>query len=148
MSGVIWTFYEPWVAFPRNERERQGSSHVAEFYASVDQYRCDANGAFAVHVFDFRRDNREGHDWVLKFETYGDSFAVVAASGVLVALGESGDSSPAGVRAVLLGLGWEDETARLRGSHPSYCDKCDGYGVLDDVAPSDRVGLPGQKVQR
>lgn len=127
-----WEFYDSWAAFPLSKTHETEPNVIGEFGVGFCTPDGGTAGEFAIRFFLL--------DGVAaRLEAFGDSWKVLAESGLVDALAAL-DGQPQGpdeVRALLLGLGYEDKTARLRGVRPAYCPTCRGKGVLDDVAPSD-----------
>lgn len=147
-NTVRWEFYDRWTAFPWARHEQHHPSMVGELCISYDVLDPDgdhvSNGEWAIEFYDFDRNNRfsdRPERVSAKLTCYGESWSMLASSGLLEALTtmDARHQPMDAVAAVLTSLGMFDKTANLRGNHPAYCSTCHGKGVLDDVAPSDRA---------
>lgn len=141
-----WTFYDQWAALPFTRFDEHDRNVIGEFMVGLDSEDGGSHGEFRISFYRFGNGHYDRDERIAaRLESFGDSWRVLNEGGLVPALAEL-DGKPQGpdeIRALLLSLGYHDRTAELRGTHPAHCTRCGGSGVLDDVAPSDRLGSVG-----
>lgn len=132
MSDGTWTFYDSWVAFPHNRRSDR--YEIGEYVISLLDADGGTHGEFGITFYDAALD---GEPMAL-LEAFGDSWKVLSASGLVERLAAmDGPATAAALRTLLLGMGFTDRTAELRGEADrasAPCPACHGKGVLPEVA--------------
>lgn len=123
----VWTFYDVWTAFPLSRLSNDRSNVIGEFNVGLNSPDGGTYGEFCISFYRFGQ-----ADIAARLEAFGDSWKVLASGGLIDALAAL-DGKPQGpdeVRSLLLSLGYQDRTAKLRGPRPLPCPTCNGRGEL------------------
>lgn len=133
MADGVWEFYDSWAAFP-GQQEKDHPSVVGNFNIGLSCPDGGTYGEFGITFYEFDRLSA-------RLEVFTDGMKALVRSDLTDRLAAMDEASqgPDEIRALLINMGMRDKTADLRGDRPVYCRTCRGRGVLDDVAPSDRV---------
>lgn len=134
LSEGAWTFYDSWAAFPHSRLREDEKRIIGEFMVGLQHPDGGTLGEFSIRFYDFAGIGGV-KDIAARLEAFGDSWRALAYSHLIDELAALDDKpqGPDEIRDLLLGLGYEDRTAALRGNHPATCPTCRGRGVLDEV---------------